>query len=260
MLADFLHDHDTGICGTVKANRKGMPNLDKKLGRGEVQVAHSHTWMAMKWEDKRSVRMLTSVHELEFRATGKKHYKTKEDIIKPTCVQDYNQNMGGIDNIDRQLSITESVRKTMKWYRKLFLHLIDLCLTNAHALYKMENEEPMSFPSFRLQIVRSLLNVDPTENFTYNNDSPARLIGRHFPRETTRRRCHLCTLRKNKKRTTFMCPTCDVPLCAVPCFEEYHTWSYPKIKHCKVRDKGFYEYQAPQRERHGDSRKSSTPT
>ncbi|XP_032690081.1 piggyBac transposable element-derived protein 4-like [Odontomachus brunneus] len=157
MLADFLHDHDTGICGTVKANRKGMPNLDKKLGRGEVQVAHSHTWMAMKWEDKRSVRMLTSVHEFEFRATGKKHYKTKEDIIKPTCVQDYNQNMGGIDNIDRQLSITESVRKTMKWYRKLFLHLIDLCLTNAHALYKMENEEPMSFPSFRLQILLSTL-------------------------------------------------------------------------------------------------------
>ena len=47
--------------------------------------------------------------------------------------------MGGIDNVDRQLSITETVRKTMKWYRKLFLHLIDLCLSNAHALYKVRN-------------------------------------------------------------------------------------------------------------------------
>ena len=36
----------------------------------------------MRWEDKRSVRMLTSVHELEFCATGQKIYLTNEDIIK----------------------------------------------------------------------------------------------------------------------------------------------------------------------------------
>ena len=86
--------------------------------------------------------------------------------------------MGDIDNIDRQLSITETVRKTMMWNRKLFFHLIDLCLTNAHALYKMRNENPMSFPSFKLEVVRSLLNLDPDENLTPNNDSPIRLIGR----------------------------------------------------------------------------------
>jgi len=60
--------------------------------------------------------------------------------MKPTCVHEYNQNMGDEDNVDRQLSITETVRKSMKWYRKLFFHLIDLCLSNAHALYKMRNE------------------------------------------------------------------------------------------------------------------------
>lgn len=147
-LAEFLHDRDTGMCGTVKANRKGMPKLENKLERGEVQVAHNDVWMAIKWEDKRSVRMLTSVHELEFCATGKKNYQTKEDIIKPTCIHEYNKNMGGVDNIDRQLSITETVRKTMKWYRKLFFHLIDLCLCNAHALYKKRNQEYTSFPSF----------------------------------------------------------------------------------------------------------------
>ena len=81
--------------------------------------------MAVRWEDKRSVRsMLTSVHELEFCATGKKIYLTNEDIIKPRCVHEYNQNMGGIDNVDRQLSIIETVRKTMKCYRKLFFILL----------------------------------------------------------------------------------------------------------------------------------------
>jgi len=34
--------------------------------------------------------------------------------MKPTCVNEYNQNMGGVDNVDRQLSITKTVRKSMK--------------------------------------------------------------------------------------------------------------------------------------------------
>ena len=76
----------------VKANGEGMPKLESKLVRGEVQVSHSDVWMAVRWEDKRSVRMLTSVHELEFFVAGKKSYLTNEDIIKPRCVHKYNQN------------------------------------------------------------------------------------------------------------------------------------------------------------------------
>ncbi|XP_020294860.1 piggyBac transposable element-derived protein 4-like [Pseudomyrmex gracilis] len=147
-LAEFLHDRDTGLCGTVKANRKGMPKLENKLSRGQIQVAHTDVWMAMKWEDKRSVRMLSTVHEVDFCPTGKKRRSTDEDIMKPTCNYNYNQNMGGADNVDRQLSITETVQKTMKWYRKLFFHLVDLCLSNAHAMYKMRNAGPAPFPVF----------------------------------------------------------------------------------------------------------------
>lgn len=221
-LAEFLHDRDTGLCGTVKANRKGMPKLENKLLRGEIQVAHTDVWMAMKWEDKRSVRMLSTVHEVGFCPTGKKRRGTDEDIIKPTCIQDYNQNMGGVDNVDRQLSITETVRKTMKWYRKLFFHLVDLCLSNAHAMYKMRNAGPAPFPQFRLEVVRALLKC-VHESIPRNVSHPNRLIGRHFPKDSTRRRCHLCGLRKITRRTSYICSTCDIPLCVTPCFEEYHT-------------------------------------
>ena len=47
-LAEFLHDRDTGMCGTVKANRKEMPKLESKLVRGEVQVSHSDVWEAVR--------------------------------------------------------------------------------------------------------------------------------------------------------------------------------------------------------------------
>ena len=56
-IAEFLHDHYTGICGTMKENRKGMPKLDNKFDRGEVEVAYNDTSMAIKWEDKRSVHI-----------------------------------------------------------------------------------------------------------------------------------------------------------------------------------------------------------
>ena len=119
-LAEFLHDRDTGVCGTVKSNRKGMPVLNEKLEKNEVQVAHTETWLAIKWKDKKDVHIITSIHELEFASTGKRHYLTGDEKIKPTCVIDYNKHMGGIDLIDKQLALTETVRKSMKWYKKLF--------------------------------------------------------------------------------------------------------------------------------------------
>ncbi|KAJ8948032.1 hypothetical protein NQ318_003365 [Aromia moschata] len=107
--------------------------------------------------------------------------------------------MGGVDNVDIQLSITETVRKTMKWYRKVFFHLIDLNVSNAHALYKMRNEGPMPFPKFRLAIARSLLKLDDTDDSISRLVSPPiRLVDRHFPSHTTSRRCHMCALRERQ--------------------------------------------------------------
>lgn len=91
-----------------------MPNLKNKLNKGEVEVGYNLIWLATKWTDKKDIYMLKRVHEVGFFPTGKKHYKTNKDIIKPICVVDYNLNMDGVDNIDRQLSLSENVRKTMK--------------------------------------------------------------------------------------------------------------------------------------------------
>lgn len=136
----------------------------------------------MKWMDKKEVYMITPVHEISFCVTGKKHWKTGKNIMKPVCVHEYNKNMGGIDNIDRQLSLTETARKSMKWYRKIFFNLLDLILANAHILYKMNTKEDISFPELRLRVVRGLLKFDTHEYLTSIESSAFRLSGRHFPR------------------------------------------------------------------------------
>jgi len=37
----------------------------------------------MKWMDKKEVYTITTVHEVGFCPTGKKHWRTREDIMKP---------------------------------------------------------------------------------------------------------------------------------------------------------------------------------
>ncbi|XP_066593224.1 piggyBac transposable element-derived protein 4-like [Prorops nasuta] len=113
-LSEFLHDKNTGMCGTLRKNRKSVPKLNAKLNKGQVEVAHNDVWLILKWMDKKEVYMLTTVHKLGFSYTVKKDWKTGENVIKPTCIFEYNQNMGAVDNIDRQLSLTENTRKSMK--------------------------------------------------------------------------------------------------------------------------------------------------
>ena len=45
-------------------------------------------------------------------------------IQKPTSIIDYNHNMGGVDLVDQQLDSLDVLRKSYKWYKKLFLMLV----------------------------------------------------------------------------------------------------------------------------------------
>ncbi|XP_066585171.1 piggyBac transposable element-derived protein 4-like [Prorops nasuta] len=177
---EFLHDKDKEMYGTLRKNRKSVPKLNAKLNKGHVEVAHNYVWLILKWMDKKEVYMITTVHKLGFSCTVKKDWKTGENIIKLTCILEYNQNMGAVDNIDRQLSLTETTRKSMKWYRKFVFHLVDLSLANAHTLYNQRADIPLSFPKFRLEVVRNMLGIDSNRHSSSIQSSNLRLSGRHF--------------------------------------------------------------------------------
>lgn len=85
--------------------------------------------------------------------------------------------MGGIDNIDRQLALTETIRKMMKLYRKLFFHFIDLSLTNVHVLNKTDTKKQIFFPQFCLEIVRALLKLEPSSSTPSHQPNDSGLTG-----------------------------------------------------------------------------------
>lgn len=152
----FLHKKKTNVTGTVRKNRKGMPKLTSKLKVVQRESEHTTTMLATKWKDRRDVYMLTSQFEDKMIDTGKRD-RHGNQVVKPLSVLKYNESMGAIDKTDMLLSSIECVRKTIKWYKKLFFHMIDLSLLNAYSVFKTVTGKHLSLASFHLQLIRQIL-------------------------------------------------------------------------------------------------------
>lgn len=68
--------------GTVKANRKGMPIINKKLKAGEIKSKASENLLAIKWHDKRDVMLLFTMHTNELAPSDKFDRNTGEKVLK----------------------------------------------------------------------------------------------------------------------------------------------------------------------------------
>lgn len=237
-LFSYLHRNKTNACGTVKANRKSMPQMNKKLNQGQTEHQCNENMLAIKWHDKRDVRMLNTMHSNEMVTTDKIDRKSGETIVKPQCVVEYNKNMGAVDKTDLLLSSIETVRKTVKWYKKVFFHLVDLTVLNACVLHKVLTGKNTTVAEYQLNLVKQLLNkyhkALPRKGAgrrSENADSPLRLTERHFPacipptqkKCNPTKRCVVCATKNQRKETRYMCDSCDVALCVIPCFKNYHT-------------------------------------
>lgn len=181
--------------------------------------------------------MLTTFHGADMVVTSKTDRSTKRPVMKPTCVVEYNKYMGGVDKTDMLLSSVECVRKTTKWYKKVFFHIWDMALMNSHSLYKHVTKSNISIADFQLKLIYELLEkFKPTStsgSHRRTQDTPLRLdLARyHGPSAITGtekvknplQNCVVCTRKKTRRQTRYRCDICDVSLCVVPCFTYYHT-------------------------------------
>ena len=171
--------------------------------------------------------------------TRKHDWKTQKVLEKPECITDCNENMGSVDKTDMQIRFIECVRKTIKWYKKFFIHLLDVSKLNAYLLFKMKYEKSIQFGDFRIELIRQLIEryAEPKHTIARPiiGHNPIRLTARHFPSlvpprargNIGRRACIVCnpTSRGEEKRPTtrHQCDVCNVGLCVIGCFDDYHT-------------------------------------
>ena len=231
-----------GACGTVRLNRRGLSTEFKtrKLAKGEVYAERisDDSILCLRWKDKRDVSLLSTFHDdtfIEKRRRTRQAADGTEVVKKPNVVEAYNQSMGGVDKADQLVLYYRYAHRSTKWWKRVFFHMLDLTLVNAHILYNTTNSTKQSQLDFRIAVAEGLLQghtrPTPTHYTAPQVTLPLRLSERAFPepipKETPcggRPQCEVCRARKKKRsQTQFRCKLCHVPLHLHPCFEIYHT-------------------------------------
>lgn len=245
-LAEALYEKRIHLTGTVKRNRKGLPEdvkKKKKLKKGEINAFRKDNKLSViQWQDKREVLMLSSLYDNsteEVRRTAKGG--VEEVIKKPTVICRYNESMGGVDVADHFISSYSFTRRSIKWWRKIFFWLLEVAVVNSFILYNT-NRDPgiphLRQKMFRKELIRKLVgnvrNTSRKRGRPSNIDEDERLNGKlhliyELEDKTKKKDCVVCTTREQgqsgRKRTRFYCKTCAKQPGLHPgmCFERYHT-------------------------------------
>ena len=78
--------------------------------------------------------------------------RRNDQIQKPTVIHDYNQKMGGVDKNDAMVGNYSCIRKSYKWYSKIFFHFLEEAVYNAFVMYyKVEEGKKHKFMQFKLK-------------------------------------------------------------------------------------------------------------
>lgn len=226
-LTKTLTDRSTYSCGTLRFDRKENPKdvVQKKLGKGEHCWKRSGPVIVCKWKDKREVLTITKMHRMEMVNVTNRNLKVSQ---KPNIVRDYNNGMSGIDRSDQMLSYYSALRKTIRWYKKIGLHVLEIMLFNAHIMYNQSEGGQMRMLRFREKVTLHLLgNVDLQPTHTAPRAETFHHLVSVPPTEKKERPtkpCRQCTKNGRRRETRYICPECpEKPaLCVNPCFKEYH--------------------------------------
>lgn len=239
-LAKKLLQRQTHLLGTLRKNRKHLPKavVTAKLKKGEVIAKQSGDGITiLKWMDKREVLALSTKHGDEM-----VEVKTKRGMVnKPMAIAEYNEGKGHIDISDQMSAYNSSLRKSLRWYKKIAVELIfGTALVNSHIMFKKISGGKITITDFKEKIVEQLLKFSepsPIE-LPVAGPSVARRSSRHEllrkegDNRKVRRGCKGCKIKKingqitkNKiKKVVSYCPLCPgEPFFCTTCFSENHS-------------------------------------
>lgn len=79
--------------------------------------------------------------------------------IKSNIIKDYNNGMSSFDKSDQMLYYY-TMRKTIRWPKKIFLHIIEMYIHNAHLLYQKATNSDIKTLKFRETFIAHLIETN----------------------------------------------------------------------------------------------------
>nr|CAI5847848.1 unnamed protein product [Callosobruchus analis] len=125
----------THTIGTLMANRKQNPKVVTmpKLKKGEYIWKRRKGVYVSKWRDNRDVLAITTKYYPQLIEVRNRYGQVK---IKPREISEYNNYMSGVDRCNQLTSYYSCPRKTIRWYKKIIFHLLDVTVLNAFIMYR----------------------------------------------------------------------------------------------------------------------------
>lgn len=228
-LTNELGTRNTYCTGTLNVKRKTIPRsvLTHKLKRQETIARYANNILVGKWKDKRDVLYISNEHQNDMIGYVDNLQRHRE---KPAPIFYYNKYMGGIDRQDQMLAYYPCDRKTLRWYKKLGIHYVQLMLLNSFFLYnKYSSKDKMSLYDFRISILSSLLHIENITRVPVQKDASKHTISKILSLGSDgrikRKRCRECSKKQKRTLTIYECKKCPKQpgFCVLECFEAAHS-------------------------------------
>ena len=113
--------------------------------------------------------------------------------------------MPGIDRSHRKLSYNSGLRKTVRWYKKVGIHIFDIFMANSFYLYMKNTTRPKfsTLKEYKEAIIgvlvgpaKSSSKIKPPANFHYLCAIPIT-----DKKKTRTRTCKHCSTKENRKNS-----------------------------------------------------------
>lgn len=152
-------------CGTARKNRIKLPRAFTKapLAKGEHRFRRNGDLLSVRFNDKKEIYFLSTIHKANMVNTGRCDCQGNQ-IRKLQVIHDYNCYMGGVDWNNKMTANYNSLRKSMKWTKKVAFHFIEEAVLNSFYLKGNLTSEGApwnsrwrQFHHFLLQLVQMLL-------------------------------------------------------------------------------------------------------
>ncbi|GFO06574.1 PiggyBac transposable element-derived protein [Plakobranchus ocellatus] len=189
--------------------------------------------------DVKCVHLVSNFHSTEPTVVKRKLREgNRADFPCPKAIQEYNQNMGGVDKADMLCSLYGVSRKSKKWWHRLFFGLIDRTMVNAFIVFSKVSEGKLSLQNFLRSVALSLVTLSkppkmgqllapsPCPSLTpakkgrkgawsVNDAVKLEQVGLHYDiYKKERGSCEICSSNGVQSRPHSKCHNCNVCLCS----------------------------------------------
>lgn len=218
----------------------------KERGYSTQIVREDKKACLVQWNDNKPVTMLSSQNSkypLLSCSRWSKSERRRIDIGCPAVIKNYNEQMGGVDLIDRYLALYRITTKCNKWTVRAILHFLDFAacngwVMNRHNMGVLNAPTKISLFDFKLELAQQLLEEESSDEEEDSDVDDGRARPFDLPSVQFRRRKadHMpeviesnnpkrCRFEGCNKKSKIICEKCNVILCLNKnnnCYKKFH--------------------------------------